>query len=222
MEEKYPHPKLTFQQWIANFWYYHRWMFIVVSVFVIFALIATVQYFTKEDPDLSILIVGEATVSQKQCDIISKISSERIDDANQDGSYYVDIRTIRLHSNFDLLNEREKVQAMESYQSYSDEILAGDGCILILDDYFYQELAGTGALINLYEVFSEMPESAVDYFGLRLGDTPLYQLDGFSSLPKDSILCLKYASVYSPNSLDKRVEEDVENMRLFRQLYEGR
>ena len=76
----------------------------------------------------------------------------------------------------------------------------------------YLELAEGGALVNLYDIFPELPQGTVDYFGLRLGDTPFYHLDGFSALPEDTIFCLKYSSVLTPSSPDERLDIDLENM----------
>jgi hypothetical protein len=186
--------------------------------FITFILIAIVQYATKLNADVAVLCVGEHPISQLQSEKIAASVASRIEDQNGDDEIFVDIKTIRLYSDFDRLNEGEKIQALENHQSYSTEILSGDACILLLDEYFYLELADSGALVNLYEVFEELPSSAVDYYGLRLKDTPLYALDGFSQLPEDMVVCLKHASVYSPSDLEERVNEDIRNAAMFRSL----
>ncbi len=218
MEERYPCPKMTPRQWIANFWYYYKWFVLLGLVFVTFITIATVQYFTKVEPDISLLYVGQENLSDANCKKIIAAAEEKVSDVNGDGKVSVNLQSFTLLSDYDLLTPGQKIQAMEKYQGYSDEILSGDGAVLLLDEYFYAELAQNGALVNLYEVFSELPDSATDYFGLRLGDTPLYKKDGFSSLSPDTVLCLKYTAVASKLSALEKAKQDQINRELFRAL----
>lgn len=218
MEEKYPCPKMTPRQWIANFWYYYKWFVLLGVVVITFLGIATVQYFTKTEPDLSLFYVGSSSVSDRQCQKMIDSAKERISDANGDGEIGVDLQTLVLVSDLDLLSKGQEIQAMEKYQTYSNEILSGDGAILFLDEYFYQELAEGGALVNLYEISSELPKSAVDFYGLKLSKTKLYKEEGFSSLPADTIVCLKFSPAVSDISDEERAEQDQINRELFRQL----
>ena len=219
MEEKYPCPKMNAKQRIENFWYYNKWFVLVGLVFFALILIATVQYVSKQDADASILYVGSATLSDEVCGEIIQSTESILFDANEDGKISVDMKNFVLHSDFQLLErEGQRIQAREESKEYSDEILSGDCCFLILDEYFYSELAESGALVNLYEIYSELPKSAIDYFGLRLGDTALYQLDGFSALPKDAIVCLKFSPVVAKESEEEKAQRDQVNREIFRIL----
>ena len=219
MEEKYPCPKLTPKQWIENFWYYNKWFVLVGIVFLTLILIASVQFFTKKDADVAVTYAGATILSDDVCQQIIESAEELLIDVNGDGTVSVDLKNFVLHSDFELLkNEGQKIQAREEFKSYSDEILSGDGCIMLLDEYFYSELAQNGALVNLYEMYSELPKSAVDYFGLRLGDTALYKQAGFSSLPKETIICLKFAPVVGETTAEERALKDEINRELFLKL----
>lgn len=220
MAEIYPCPKMTPKQWIANFWYYYKW-FVMLGI-VVFTLIAicTVQFFFKADPDLGILYAGAIDVAERDCKEIIAFSESKISDQNGDGKISVSFQNFVLLSEYDLLTEGQQLQAKEEFQAYSDEILSGEASVLILDEYFYGALAEQGALINLYEIFSELPGSAVDYFGLKLSKTPLYKKAGFSSLPADSIVCLKASSAISDLSEIERLERDAANRELFSSLIE--
>lgn len=219
MEERYPCPKLTPKQWIENFWYYNKWYVLVAIVFLSLIAIATVQFFKKSDADASILYAGATILSDDCCEKVINSAQEKLFDVNDDGKVIVEMQNFVLCSDFDLLkNEGQRIQAREEFQAYSDEILSGDGCILLLDEYYYSELAQNGALVNLYEIYEELPKSAVDYFGFRLGDTSLYKLDGFSSLPEDTFVCLKFAPVVGKDSSEEKAIRDQYNRELFKSL----
>lgn len=219
MEERYPCPKLTLKQWIENFWYYNKWFVLVGIVFLTLIIIATVQFLRKSESDASILYAGATILSDDSCEKIIGSAQERLFDVNNDGDVVVEIQSFVLHSDFDMLkSEGQRIQAREEFQAYSDEILSGDGCILLLDEYFYSELAQNGALVNLYAIYDELPKSAIDYFGVRLGDTSLYKMDGFSSLPKDTIVCLKYAPAVSKDSSVNKAMRDQNNLEIFKNL----
>ena len=219
MEECYPCPKLTPKQWIENFWYYNKWYVLVAIVFLSLIAIATFQFFKKSEADASILYAGASILSDDCCEKVIDSAQEKLFDVNDDGKVVVEMQNFVLSSDFDLLkNEGQRIQAREEFQAYSDEILSGDGCILLLDEYYYSELAQKGALVNLYEIYEELPKSAVDYFGLRLGDTSLYKLDGFSSLPEDTFVCLKFAPVVGKDSAEEKAIRDQYNRELFKSL----
>lgn len=219
MEECYPSPKLTPKQWIENFWYYNKWYVLVAIVFLSLIAIATFQFFKKSEADASILYAGASILSDDCCEKVIDSAQEKLFDVNDDGKVVVEMQNFVLSSDFDLLkNEGQRIQAREEFQAYSDEILSGDGCILFLDEYYYSQLAQNGALVNLYEIYEELPKSAVDYFGLRLGDTSLYKLDGFSSLPEDTIVCLKFSPVVGKDSSEEKAIRDQYNRELFKSL----
>lgn len=220
MAESYPCPKMTPKQWIVNFWYYYKW-FVMLGI-VVFALIGicTVQFFSKSEPDLGILYAGANDVGEHECEDIISFAESKIFDRNGDGKIKASFQNFVLLSSYDLLTEGQKLQAKEEFQAYSDEILSGEASVLILDEYFYSELAEKGALVNLFEVFPELPKSAVDYYGLQLGKTALYQKEGFSSLPAESIVCLKLSSAISDLSDEEKLARDAENRKLFALLIE--
>lgn len=219
MEERYSCPKMTPKQWIANVWYYHKWMILFGVVAITLVSICVVQYVSKSEADAGILIVSGAPISDADCAMIVSSSEKIVPDLNGDGENCVLINSITLHSNLNHLDQLERDQAQEDYRQYSNEILSGDLCILILDEYFYRELADNGNLVNLYGVFEELPKAAFDYYGLRLGETPLYQIDGFSVLSPDMVLCLKHSPALDHLSDQQRTELDMRNLEAFRSIF---
>ena len=218
MEEKYPCPKMTPIQWVENFWYNYKWFVVLFLVVATFIGIATVQYFTKSEPDVSVLYVGSKNLSDADCKRIIASTESRISDWNEDGKIKVNLKNFVLLSDYGLLTQGQKTQVREEYQEYSEEILSGDGAILLLDDYFFRELSQDGALVNLYEVYDVLPPAAVSDFGLRLGDTSLYREGGYASLPKDTVMCLKFSPVISGETAEERARMDQINREIFREL----
>ena len=222
MEETYHSPKMTPKQWIANFWYYNKWFFLLGVVAVVFIGICTVQFFSKKDADLSLLILHDHEVKESTCDAIVKTAEGFLPDVNADGHVTVEIAALSLHEGFEKLNQRRKDEAREDIRQYYNEILGGDACLLIVDPAFFQELSASGALIDLKTVFTELPEGTVNGYGIRLGETQLYRSSGFADLPDDMILCLKYPSVVSGKDDAARAEEQVVQEEIFRSFYLGK
>ena len=223
MAETYPHPKMNFRQWVANFWYHYRWQFIFSVIAASFILIAAFQFVFRIMPDASFLYVGSFSPGENTCKALVASAEERFaEDYNGDGKTHADIRTIVLSDDLDLLNRREQIEANKAFQRYSQEILAGDDCFLLLSPYFYDELEASGALVSLYEIYGFWPEIASYHCGFRLKDTPLGKTGGFSDLPDDTMICLKYAgAVGGDMSFDQREEANALNARIFRDLCSG-
>lgn len=210
MEEHYDCPKMTPRQWVANFWYYYKWLFLVAVGLLTFFLIAIVQFSVKRDADYTILYVGPKTVSNATKDAITAYAENAVDlDQNKDGSVLFDVESIQLSSDYELLRNNEKIEANKIFQAYSDEILSGDAYILLLDPYFYEELSASGALATLKEIYGFWPEEAEDYYGVELRVLDCFKTDGFSDLPGNTVVCLKYPSVLSeiPDEEKDRLHE---------------
>ncbi len=216
MEENYPCPKMTPRQWVANFWYYYKWLILLGVVILSFLTFCMIQFAMKTDPDLSLLYVGPFQIGEKDCEKIISYTESCLDDFNGDGKRKSALVTISINSDISQLSYREQLQFAEKKQSYVDEILAGDCCFLLLDPAFFDSLQDSGALVNLYAVFEELPPSAVNSYGIRLGDTSLYAREGFSSLPADTVLCLKHASPLAEMDLNDQAAVNVYNLSMFR------
>ena len=206
---------------VENFWYYHRWMFIFAVVCVVFLLIAVFQLATNKRPDISILYVGPANLSQTNCEDMAEVAEGFLFDVNGDDHVTVEVQAIQIAPVTNQMSQAEKMQAMEEYQRFSDELLGGDCAILFVDEYYYRDLADSGSLVNLYEIFPSLPSAAYDDYGLRFTELDLYDLAGYCYMPDDTIVCLKYSSPLAFPDDNERVEADIYNISLFRALCFG-
>ncbi len=220
MAEIYPHPKMTFGQWIANVWYYYKWFILLGVVVLTGVVVASVQFFSRVEPDASILYVGPRVVSERRCEEIAA-SAEALmkTDPNGDGKKKVDISTVALSTQYASLigNELPGQTEYDAYMDYRNEILAGDACVLLLDPLFYGQLEKDGVLLPLSEALGEIPDGA-QKCGIALEDLALYRRDGFSALAPETILCFRYPSAYSVPDGEERAAIQKRQLSVFRDL----
>ena len=220
MAETYPHPKMTFGQWVANVWYYHKWMILFGAVVVFGIVIASAQFFSRVEPDASILYVGPRVISEQRCEEITGTTEALMQtDPNGDGKKKIEIRTVTLSTQYASLigNERPGQTEYDAYMDYQNEVLAGDACLLLLDPLFYGQLEEDGALMPLSDAIGSVPEGAKKC-GIALEDLLLYRRDGFSALAPETLLCFRYASAYSVPDEDERMKLQNEALAVFRDL----
>ena len=55
--------KMTFSQWIENFWYHNKYTVIVVVFFAVFLGVSFGQIVSKKSPDANFLYMGTASIS---------------------------------------------------------------------------------------------------------------------------------------------------------------
>lgn len=238
MEEKYPCPKMTPLQRIVNFWYYYKWFVLVGIVFLALIVIATVQYFKKDEPDIAILYAGPTILSDEACDQMTQSCENLIFDLNADGTVSVSMKAFVLNANEDLLDsnqeafkngydvqlldgqvEGRKIQGNEEFKAYNEELLYGESCLLLLDEALFNELAKAGFLVNLKDALGEdFPASAVGEFGVRLVDTKFCRKDGFTSIPFDTVVCLKTSIVMDGEEKEDSAQKNKQNIEIFREL----
>ena len=224
MAEVYPHPKMNPIQWVENFFYHYRWQFIFSLIVAAFIGIAAFQFFTRKDPDVSFYYVGPVALSDEICKgIVSSAQEELSRDYNGNGKIEADIRTQQLSTELDLLSPHQKNEANEGFQSYTEEILTGDSCFLLVSPEFYEALMDFNddgsPLMSYYEIFGEDAPEGELLNGVPLRKTPLWQKPGFDDLPSDTVLCLKYAGgVNGAQTNDEVNAANEQNVQIFRDL----
>ncbi|MBP5289317.1 MAG: hypothetical protein J6Z79_05530 [Clostridia bacterium] len=220
MAEVYPHPKMNARQWVANFWYHYRWQFLFGVVAVTFILIATVQFFRQKEPDAVFLYVGPQAVSDRTCkEIVGSAKGKFTRDYDGNGYKGADINTIQLDGDLEGLSPHKKAEADKRLRQYTDEILSGDSCFLLLTPALYEKLDEEGALVSIYEIYGAWRDVDVLLCGIPLSDIPLGKCAGFSDLPRDTILCLKYAGTVNGALSEDEIEaRNARNAEIFRDL----
>lgn len=196
---------------LDNYWYHYKWHTIVALVLVVAVLVCTLQMCNKEPYDLEVVYGGPydlITKPQTRLDVAGGFAAV-IDDENGDGerlvnfySYWVDDSLFEAGAD-DAGNIGVLINnSMSNKEALRDELLAGDVMIFLLAPSVFWEYAERDAFVPIKEICPEIapyvsdicPEDKagrLDTSGILLSKTALGQKTGFSSLPEDTILCLR-------------------------------
>ncbi len=215
---------------LENFWYHYKWhtIFTVCGVFVL--LVCFLQMCTRESGDISFFHVGQSVMGgAKQHEI-----SDSVRDVLDEEDAKVSFVTHYIVST-EVLEEMETVDAAylantsyENAQAFKIELAASEAYICLFSRDVYElskkwyplKRNDSGELYSpLYRPLSDfgIDESIDTYddYAVYLCDTPLYELPGFSTMPRDTLLCMRRfgytASAIGGNSAKKLYErhEDV-------------
>ena len=142
-------------KWISNFWYHHKWTFIIVTFFVAVLVIVGVQMFTKEEYDATVTIAGPFSMSSDTSGRIAlDLESVMSQDISGDGEKNVSVIHYPVYSEKEMkaANQSEKdnrgayitkVNGQENttqYNSFFNFTSSGDCSIYFLSEYLYNIL----------------------------------------------------------------------------------
>lgn len=230
-EEKKPSGEIVvegrFAKWFDNFWYHYKWVTIGITALVIILTVCIVQACTREKRDVMIVYAGRQSLAVSEHQQLNNLMGLLLpDDFDGNGECVAHVST------YQILSE-EQIRIIESqndvngkplrvdrdyntnqYSTYSSYLQTGESSIYLLDPWLYEELSRSGGLRPLSEVFSETPKGAIDEYGIRLGDTEVYQnYDVLKLLPEDTVLCLMQPLVMGRSSKEKIYNFEVETFR---------
>lgn len=220
--------KMTFRQKLENLWYHNKVALIVVPLFVIFIVIATVQLLTKDKPDANFLYMGPAAIAfQGEHHLQESISLVMKEDYNKDGKKYIDyIELTALDPKDDFDDEGgDFATGYTTYdvqrtvgESFAAQIIAGDSMIYLLDEKYFNVAKDTNVLMPLSEALGYTPDFAVNEYAVYLSDLEVYYLPGFKLLPESTLICIRYPVTLTSGK--KEVEERERcNLSVFRDMF---
>ena len=147
------------RKWLDNYWYHYKWPTIVISLFAAFIIIASIQLFSKKDPDAHIMYAGPASITYLSMDeIISSLNDVITQDYNGDKRTHVEYVEITLTDRTRISEEgeiyNEYVKNNLDYQSsmlerYNAEIAFGDSVIYFISPGIYMDLKYNFQLVPL-------------------------------------------------------------------------
>lgn len=189
--------KMSFTEWIDNYWYHYKWPTIVGVFFLFFFLVCIVQCSTRVDPDVMLMYSGPKQLSFDQVSQLEEsVHSLMKTDYNGDGVKYSEyLENIVLFDEYTVTDEQGNQQVVinqsEQVQNYVTQVVSGEAQIYLVSPDVYQELRQQNVLTHLGEVFGEVPVESHDLTSYELGTLDLHTLPGFSELPGDTLLCLR-------------------------------
>lgn len=214
---------------LDNYFYHYKWHTVIALFLVVAIIVCCFQTCSKEPYDVEIMYAGPKNLNDKQTVIdIQNAFSAFATDQNGDGTvvarlvaYWVDERyysggdgdsagtDVAYLANSSLTNE----------DAYHDEIKAGNLSICLVSPYLFYQVHKEGGFVRIDEMLPTLDESvyrvgedgSVNHYAVVLKKTPLGSLPGLSSLPDDTILCLRKQGYHLLNA--SRLERQHENSK---------
>lgn len=220
-----------FLKWLDNFWYHHKWKVIIVAFFLIVAVIGIVQMVNKEDYDIEVTV---ATHTIFYTENVSSLEGALVglmpEDINGDGKKNVQLNLYKIYSEEELnsANEAETDENdnpiiyadptynKEQINQFNSYIMTGECSVMILSEYLYYDLVGRRAEDVLLKPMSEiygdnLPEGTMsDGYGVRLSKTGANELDAFSWIPDDAVICIMRPFAFNKGASEERHKKAVE------------
>lgn len=208
--------------WLENFWYHHKWKTIMISIFTVIVLIATIQLVSREDVEAYFLYTGPQYMNSSDiksfADCIGQITDA---DQNGDGKLTSSLSVYTYLNEAQIAEKKNDIAAngeplyvneganASAYEQFSYEMMVGNSIIYILDPSIYRSVVGEDVFLKLSEIFDgAVPEGAIDDFGVRLGDTKFYKyFSDALSFPAESIICIRRVSLMQSFSGKNKAEQ---------------
>lgn len=226
--------KQGFSEWLDNFWYHYKWHSIIALFLVFTVTICSLQMCRKESYDIHVLYSGGHEISRNSVDgnapeYKSALSSiARVtDDFDENGEVSVTLKDLFMLSteeikkieaedddhevNYALINENQKI--------LRDSIMYSSYYVCLLSPSVYNEyktVDGVEIFEPLAPLIAEDATTTIEYYdacAVYLSSTRFYSLPGISTLPLDTLVCLKTPSVFASHFNKKDTERDYERGR---------
>jgi hypothetical protein len=195
-----------------------------VAFFVVVLSVCLIQSWTAEESDILITYAGPTYIAADDKAAIERTLGEALPENfgknKQEGkagliNYQIYSKEQMKQIEIDNYEKEDPVYIdpvfnSNEYSSLASQYKMGNGSIYILEKWLYEEILDsdgtTDRLKPLSEIFDEVPECAIDAYGIRLGDTELYKNNPeLQILPADSIICL-HEQIVGQKNYDKEVE----------------
>ncbi len=217
---------------LSNFWYHNKWKVIIGGAFAFILLIAVSQYFSHSSPDASLLYSGTTYITANGNRAFCAVLEDMMDDYNGDGRTYAQLNDLVFYTD-DQLAEYEayckennidavvdRMANAQAAERFTYQVFGGESLICILSPDQYRMVAQSGGFVKLAEIFDEIPEGAVDEYGVRFAETKLWKFyDAVRIFPDDVIVALRTLPTVSAMTGRKRAErEHAYNEALFKKI----
>lgn len=213
--------KGKFLKWLENYWYHYKWHTIIISFFVVVIAICAVQSISTTKYDVVVTYAGPQALNAEQrkqfdevlCSILPPDSKGKTDKKATLNMFRIfseeQIKQITSETDSTGANGYvDRASNAEEFKTYTTHLSTGESSVYLLDPSLYEKLPEEHR-VPLAELFGEdLPRGAMaDGYGIRLGDTLFYKTSKvISTLPADTIICLKKPIVWGKASDEARYE----------------
>ncbi len=203
--------------WLENFWYHYKWAFIGIVVAAVILFICIAQSCSKREEDILIVYAGPVYMSQTELASVVEVMSNKIPrDFDNSGDKFAGMNTFQIYSEEQIkkiISETDsegkagyvdRSRNSNNYDQYNKYILTGDSSVYLLDPSLYETLKNNNRLCKLTDVLTDIPNGAIDEYGVCLGDTAFYAEYGVMRvLPADTVICLARSNAIGKSSKEK-------------------
>ncbi len=213
-----------------NFWYYYKWHTIIGACVLIVFSILTFQFCTKEEYDVHIIYAGEKRISTSTLngegnsefsDIVEALESLSKNDENVNISmqtlYILSPEELEevLEGMQDELQKNELRAAIDdNRKQLKNYVINGNYHLCLLSEDVFLSL-DTGDGEN--SIFMPLADYTTDGYyynyvnerGIYLHSLDIYMDSALSSLPKDTIICLRIPREFGSNETEAYAKAEV-------------
>jgi hypothetical protein len=220
--KKYSKRSPGFGGWMEYIVEYYKWPILFGVVLVSAIIFAISQTASTSNPDLSMMYVGPFYMSPAEQDklgeTVAMLSGDKEGDYNQDGHFRYDFLDLTISH----IRDQEGIEYTyddqnAAYTRFQTEMRAGDTVLYFLEPYFYRVALSEGIIAPLSELGIDTSFS-YDGYGIPIGNLDCYELDGFSKMPAEAIVCLRKSPDSDAISYGRTQESWEDHKDLFLQM----
>lgn len=219
VEEEAP---IKINKW-ANFWYHHKVKVLMISFFTIVIGIGVAQFASQQNPDVYILYSGPDYITPNQNVALCDALEDVMIDYNGDGKVFAQLNDLVFMSEDQMKEYESEVEAQgdtaavdrlsnkDTYERFVYEVFGENSSICILAEDQYEMVKAEGGFLELSELFDEVPEGAIDGYGIRISETKFAEFyTAFQIFPGDTVIALRRISTLSALTGKKKAEQRYE------------
>ncbi len=206
-----------------RFWYFYKWQTIIAVILIFGIGISVFQLIQNTEPDAYVMYIGPGYLSASEKKTMMSAAEKYLDDYNGDGKKYLSI--------LDITAAVGKDVPYTAYQTNNDavtrfnlEITTGDSVIYLVEESFYEALLNFGVLAKLSDIIDAdlIPDNTYDKYGVRVSELDFFGQNGFSSVPGETILCIRQPPEADSLTYGRTAEYWNSNLTLFKNMFSYR
>ena len=216
-----------FLEKVDNFFYHYKWHTIIGLFLLAIILVCALQMCSQKEYDLEVVYAGPKSLSDKQTVLdIQNAFAEITEDKNGDGiktigvvTYWVDDTLADKESEIEdadlgyLMNN-----SYNNEEAFVDEMAAGNVVICLVSPHLFHLIDDEAGFMRVTDIFPDLAEyeeevcvydedGDINRFGVVLSKTAFGQKAGLSSLPEDTVLCVRKRAALKAWYSGKSAEE---------------
>ncbi|MBO4217757.1 MAG: hypothetical protein J5940_07410 [Clostridia bacterium] len=203
-----------FGEKVENFWYYHKWKTLIALFFTVVVVLVVIQMCQNKSHDAFVMYVGEKMESDTYEKVSASLESV-CKDYDGNGEISVSLSEILFVSDASAIGA--PTANNEAKNAFSVQLMGGgDYYLFFLSPDFY-DLYEKTMFVPIADILGHGSDAQNDEYTVTLGKTPFYGKPGVSSLPADTLVCVKMVT-YSMFDTTKRDEAQQHHFEILKRI----